>query len=119
MVEDANAPPSPSEEQESATKKENDLLTNTDEADKAENPQDLTPTRGRGRGRGRVGPNTPAVANNTKSEAGSSKTSSTRDFSPPCIRPRRCTRAKIDYANPDAATVIGKIFFNKNGFIRL
>lgn len=96
MVEDANAPPSPSEK---PAKEENNTTTEAETSG-------ATPSRGRGRGRGRaaaaVTPSTPAA------KAGSSKTGVTREASPPSTRPRRSTRAKIDYANPDAATVIGK-----------
>lgn len=97
MVEDANAPPSPSEK--TAKEEENNTPSEAETAG-------ATPSRGRGRGRGRaaaaVTPSTPAA------KAGSSKTEVTREASPPSTRPRRSTRAKIDYANPDAATVIGK-----------
>lgn len=99
MVEDANAPPSPSEEL--VKKKEPKNTTAEIETSGA------TPARGRGRGRGRAATiSIPA----TKNEAGSSKIESIRESSPLSIRPRRSTRAKIDYANPDAATVIGKFF---------
>lgn len=108
MVEDANAPPSPSDE----------TSINEDGNASALSGQLEVPTTVKGRGRRGRPPatggspaakaaaarkTTPSPAN----AAGSSKTEVAATT--PSTRPRRSTRTNIDYANPDAATVIAEV----------
>ncbi|KAI3422224.1 hypothetical protein GPALN_012755 [Globodera pallida] len=87
MVQDANAPPSPSPEVD---------------GHKGQQQSSTLPPKARGRGRGRRPMAEKAALKDKNIHASLDESSASQ-------RPRRSTRTRIDYANPDAVTVLAEV----------